>query len=58
MIAARLPNRKASDVLLHRMAKAGEIERVKRGVYSLLRTRTNAVAQDTRKIGKKERSHT
>ena len=56
VVAAALRNRSAADVLLYRMAKAGEIERVKRGVYGLPGTTTRFAAKDTGKIGKKERS--
>jgi hypothetical protein len=45
-IAAQLASRNAADVLLHRMAKEGKVERVKRGVYSLPRTPAEAVEQD------------
>jgi hypothetical protein len=58
MIAARLPKRSAADVLLHRMAEKGEIERVKRGFYGLPGTAAKLSDNNTRKIGKKERSST
>jgi hypothetical protein len=35
MAGAQLPTRNAADILLHKMTKAGEIERVKRCVYGL-----------------------
>jgi hypothetical protein len=38
------------------MAKAGEIERVKRGVYGQVGTLANLTVKNTGKIGKKERS--
>ena len=33
MIEAELTNRNAVDILLHKMAKAGEVEKAGRGVY-------------------------
>jgi hypothetical protein len=56
LIAAQLRNRNATDILLFKMAKAGEIERVKRGVYGLKGTVAKLAANDTGQIGKKERS--
>lgn len=41
-VAAELPSRNAADVLLFKMTKAGEIERVKRGVYRLRDTDAGA----------------
>jgi hypothetical protein len=56
MIAAQMHNRSAVDSLLFKMAKADEIERVKRGVYGLPGIRAKLAAKNTGKIGKKERS--
>jgi hypothetical protein len=56
MVAAQLRNRNAADILLLKMTKAGEIERVKRGVYAIPGTVAKFAAKDTGKIGKKERS--
>ena len=56
VVAAQLRSRNAADNLLFRMTKAGEIERVKRGVYGLPGTVAKLAAKDTGKIGKKERS--
>jgi AAA domain/Transcriptional regulator, AbiEi antitoxin len=56
VVAAQLSNRKSADTLLHRMAKAGEIERVKRGVYGLVGTSAKLATANTGKKGKKERS--
>lgn len=58
VVAAQLRNRNAADLLLFRMSKAGEIERVKRGVYGLPGTAAKLAAKDTGQIGKKERSRT
>jgi hypothetical protein len=44
MVAAEMTSRNATDVLLFKMAKAGEVERSARGLY-----------QRPGKIGKKER---
>jgi hypothetical protein len=46
--AAGLGSRNAADVLLHRMARDGEIEKAGRGRYTL--------STDSSKIGQKERS--
>jgi AAA domain len=51
---AGLSNRNAADVLLFRMVEAGEIERVKRGVYGLPGTRANLSAKKARKIERKK----
>ena len=56
MLKAQLRNRNSTDILLCKMVKAGEIERVKRGVYGQVGTLANLAAKDTGKIGKKERS--
>ena len=56
IVAAHLRNRNAADLLLYKMAKAGEIERVKGGIYGLPGTTTKISAKDTGQIGKKERS--
>ena len=56
MVAAQLSNRNSVDILLHKMAKAGEIERVKRGVYGLVGTLAKLAAGNNGKKGKKERS--
>jgi AAA domain len=55
IVAAHLRNRNAADLLLFKMAKVGEIERVRRGVYGLPGTTARMAAKDTGKIGKKER---
>jgi hypothetical protein len=55
VVAAQLRSRNAADGLLFKMTKAGEIERVKRGVYGLPGTVAKLAAKDTGKIGKKER---
>lgn len=55
-VLAQLRNRNSTDILLSKMAKAGEIERVKRGVYGQVGTLANLAAKNTGKIGKKERS--
>jgi hypothetical protein len=49
MIDAELPNRRATDTLLSKMCKAGEIERAARGRYRLPDDKAG-------KIGQKERS--
>jgi hypothetical protein len=54
-VAAQLPSRSAADTLLFKMGKAGEIERVKRGVYGLPGTLSKLAAKNTGKNGKKER---
>ena len=60
--AANVRSRTAADVLLFKMAEAGDIERVKRGLYGLpgtidkIRARVAAEAKGDRKVGKKERS--
>jgi hypothetical protein len=56
VVAAQLRNRNAADILLFKMTKAGETERVRRGVYGLPGTVAKLAAKDTGKIGKKERS--
>ncbi len=53
--AAGLNNRSAADVLLHRMAESGEIERLKRGLYGLPRTRGNLTVGKDRKVVRNER---
>jgi hypothetical protein len=53
-VAAQLPSRNAADILLYKMTKAGEIERVKRGVYGLPGTQAKLAAKNTGKIGKKD----
>lgn len=56
--AANLRSRNAADVLLFRLAEAGEIERVKRGLYGMPGTleRIKANVRETVKKRKKERS--
>lgn len=49
MLDAELRNRNATDILLHKMARDGEIVRAERGLYAL-------PEKDSGKIGKKERS--
>ena len=56
VVAAQLRSRNAADNLLFRMTKAGEIERVKRGVYGLPGTVAKLAAKDNGKIGKKDRA--
>jgi hypothetical protein len=56
VFAAQLRSRNAADILLFKMTKEGEIERVRRGVYGLPGTVAKLAAKDTGKIGKKERS--
>ncbi len=56
VVAAQLRSRNAADILLFKMAKAGTIERVKRGVYGLPGTVAKLAAKNSGKIGKKERS--
>jgi len=56
VVAAQLRSRNAADMLLYKMTKAGEIERVKRGVYGLPGTVAKLAAKDTGKIGKKDRA--
>jgi AAA domain len=56
VVAAQLRNRNAADILLFKMSKAGEIERVKRGVYGLPGTAARLAVKDAGQIGKKERS--
>lgn len=58
VIAAQLRNRNAADLLLFKMCKADEIERVKRGIYGLPGTAAKLPAKDPGQIGKKERSRT
>jgi hypothetical protein len=48
-VAAELPTRNAADVLLYKMTNAGEIERVKRGVYRLPAAETSVRAEEDRK---------
>ncbi len=48
MVAVESTNRNATDILLHKMKEAGEIVRVRRGVYAL--------EQKAGKIGQKERN--
>ena len=55
-VEAQLRNRNSTDILLSKMTKAGEIERVKRGVYGLVGTLAKLAAVNTGKNGKKERS--
>lgn len=55
-VEAQLRNRNSTDILLSKMTKAGEIERVKRGVYGLVGTLAKLAAINTGKKGKKERS--
>ena len=45
---AELRNRNATDILLHKMVKDGEIVRAERGLYGL-------PGKDSGKIGKKDR---
>jgi AAA domain len=47
MVAVESSNRNATDVLLYKMKEAGEVVRIRRGVYAL--------AQKAGKIGQKER---
>lgn len=64
VVAAQLRSRNAADTLLFKMAKAGTIERVKRGVYGLPGTAEKLAAKNAEKfaaknsgkMGKKERS--
>jgi hypothetical protein len=56
MVAAQLRNRNAADILLSKMTKEDEIERVRRGVYGLLGTVAKLAAKDSGKIGKTGRS--
>jgi len=49
MLDAELRNRNATDILLHKMVRDGELVRAERGLYAL-------PGKETRKIGKKERS--
>ncbi len=56
VVAAQLRSRSAADTLLFKMAKAGTIERVKRGVYGLQGTAEKLAAKNSEKMGKKERS--
>ena len=44
------------DILLFKMTKTGEIERVKRGVYAIPGTVAKLAAKNTGKIGKKDRA--
>ena len=55
-VEAQLRNRNSTDILLSKMTKAGEIERVKRGVYGLVGTlATLAPSTPERKERKKDR---
>jgi hypothetical protein len=56
VVAAQLRNRNAADVLLFKMSKAGDVERVKRGVYGLPGTAARLAAKDAGKIRKKDRA--
>jgi hypothetical protein len=56
MVEAQLRNRNSTDILLSKMAKAGEIERLKRGVYGQPGTFAKLAAMNIGKNGKKERS--
>jgi hypothetical protein len=47
VMVAQLRNRNTADLLLFRMSKAGEIERVKRGFYGLPGTAAKLAAKDT-----------
>ena len=55
-VEAQLRTRNSTDILLSKMTKAGEIERVKRGVYGLVGTVAKLAVVNTGKNGKKERS--
>lgn len=44
------------DILLFKIAKTGEIERVKRGVYAIPGTVAKLAAKNTGEIGKKDRA--
>jgi hypothetical protein len=48
-VAAELPTRNAADVLLYKMTKAREIERVKRGVYRVTDTHPYAGGEEAGK---------
>jgi hypothetical protein len=54
VVAAQLRNRNAADILLFKMTKAGEIERLKRGVYGLPGTIAKLAAKDSER--KKDRA--
>jgi hypothetical protein len=56
MVEARLSSRNSANILLHKMAKAGEIERVKRGVYGRVGAIAEVAATNTGEKGKKEKS--
>jgi AAA domain len=56
VLAAQLRSRNAADILLFKMTKSGDIERVKRGVYGIPGTVAKLAAKNPGKIGKKERS--
>jgi hypothetical protein len=56
VVAAQLRTRNAADILLLKMTRAGEIERVRRGVYGLPGTVAESAAKNAGKVGKKERS--
>jgi predicted transcriptional regulator of viral defense system len=56
VLAAQLRSPNAADVLLFKMTKSGDIERVKRGVYGIPGTVAKLAAKNPGKIGKKERS--
>ncbi len=51
---AGLGSRNAADLLLSRMAEAGEVERVKRGVYGLPGTRANLSSKKERQIDRQK----
>jgi hypothetical protein len=55
MAATESRSRNNTDVLLHKMKEAGEIVRLKRGIYAAVSGRNLAI-KDTGKIDKKERS--
>ena len=58
MTGADMRSRNATDILLFKLAEAGDIERVKRGVYGLpgTKARVDGKARSGGKNGKKERS--
>jgi hypothetical protein len=56
MAAAELASRGSADVLLGKMAAAGDIERLKRGLYGLPGTRAKLSSARVAKIDKKLRS--
>ncbi len=53
VVGAQLLNRNAADNLLFNMAKAGDVERIKRGLYGLPGTKEKIVAQA--KVGQRSR---